>query len=123
MYEIRKSAQVSLALATSGACGWRLFDVVKSLSIGNETALLAFPLTVIFPTLLISILLMMPPAKSREGLFMRFGTLLQLVFILCLTKFALYLVLGFPFVFLAVELFETRLPKPLKTSLSKLVLS
>lgn len=101
----------------------RAVDVVSSLARGEEHALLAYPLTVIFPTVLIAILLLMPPVESREGLLMRVGTIVQLLLIIALPTFALYLTLGFPVVFLVVELFETRLPHALRDRLSRLVVA
>lgn len=97
--------------------------MVASVSAGDANLLLAFPLTVIFPVILVVALLNMKPTKTREGLLMRFGTLIHLLLIIGLPQFALLLVLGFPFVFLSVELFETRLPKRLSNPLSKLVLA
>ncbi len=123
MHEIRKSTKIVIVFATIAAFIWRGYDAIVSLSNGAESPVLAFPLTVIFPTLLIAILLLMKPTRTREGLLMRFGTAVQLILILCIPHFALYLALGFPFVFLMVELFETRLPQSIRAPLSKLVLS
>ena len=123
MYNIRKTTKVCITAFTAIALILRGLDVASPLSNGNESPLLAFPLTVIFPVILISILLLMRPTKTREGLLMRFGTLVQLLLILYLPSFALYLALGFPFVFLSVELFENHFPASLRKPLSKLVLS
>lgn len=100
---------------------WRGLDVAQSLANGDEHELLAYPLTVIFPAVLIAILLVMPPTESREGLLMRVGTIVQLLLIVALPAFALYLALGLPVVFLVVELFETRLPHALRDRLARLV--
>ena len=122
MFEIRRTTKIGLCLAALVVFFWRSMTAIISLNEGNEAALLAFPLTVIFPMILIAILLLMPPTQTREGLLMRFGTLIHLLLILSLPQFALFLALGFPFVFLVVELFETRIPKAVTTPLSKLVL-
>jgi len=123
MYEIRKTTKYCLTAVAVLALTWRAFEAAADLSRGNETPLLAFPFTVIFPVILISLLLLTRPTKTREGLLMRFGTVVQLLLIICLPDFALYLALGFPFVFLSVELFENHVPKSLSKPLSKLVLS
>ena len=101
----------------------RSLDVVFSLIAGDETRLLSFPLTVIFPALLIVMLATMPPAASREGALMRLGTMIQLVAIIALPDFALYLALGLPVVFLMVELFETKLPHSLRESIARMVVT
>ena len=41
---------------------------------------------------------------------MQIGTMIQLLLIIALPGFALYLALGIPVVFLVIELFETRAP-------------
>lgn len=122
MYKIRGHTKTVLTIITIAIFLWRGIDMVSSTYAGEETALLAFPFTVIFPTMLIVIFLTMKPTKTREGLLMRFGSLIHLLLIISLPSFALYLALGFPFVFLCVELFETRVPKQMANSLSKLVI-
>lgn len=123
MFTIRRYMKVLLAIVLTTLFALRSFFVLEGLAIGDERNLLAFPLSVILPTLLISIMLLMPGAKTREGLLMRFGTIVQLLLIVGLPSFALYLALGFPFVFLVVELFETRFPEALRDQVSKLVLA
>jgi len=86
---------------------------------GNERPLLALPLTVLFPAILVVILAAMPPAKSREGLLMRIGTMIQLLLIITFPAASLLLALGLPVVFLVVEIFETRLPTGLRLRLTK----
>ena len=115
-------------LARSGALAlgaalfaWRAHGVLDGLRIGDEHALLAFPLAVIFPALLVAILAMLPPAETREGLLMRAGTIIQLLLIIGLPPHALHLTLGLPVVFLVVELFETRLSPALRDRLAGLV--
>ena len=46
---------------------------------------------------------------------MQVGTMIQLLLIIALPGFALYLALGFPVVFLVIELFETRSPVTFRT--------
>jgi len=122
MFEIREIARLGLAFAALVVFLWRGVNAAISLNAGDETALLAFPLTVIFPLVLTVILLLMKPTKTREGLLMRVGTLIHLLLIVSLPKFSLILALGLPFVFLTVEIYETWLPKRLTMPLSRLVI-
>ena len=123
MFKIRRTTKTILAILAASILLWRGVTAVTSAYTGDETLLLAFPLTVIFPVMLIVILLSMEPTRTREGLLMRLGTIIHLLLIISLPSFALFLALGFPFVFLCVELFETRLPKQVTDPLSKLLLS
>jgi len=122
MFVIRPMTIIALSIALASAFIYRLHDVIIQLPQGNETPLLIFPFTVIFPSLLILIMLKMKPTSSREGLLMRFGMIVHILLIIFFYPWALYLALGFPFVFLAVEIFETRLPKSISKPLSRLVL-
>ena len=123
MFKIGDNTKIVLGIIAVVVCLLRGITMVSSLYAGKEAELLAFPFTVIFPAILIVLLLQMGPAKTREGLLMRIGTLIQLLLIISFPGFALYLALGFPFVFLTVEFFETRLPERLTAPLTKLVLS
>lgn len=58
---------------------------------------------------------------TKEGLLMRFGTMTQLLLIISIPKFSLYLALGFPVVFLVVELFVTRVPKTITTPIERVI--
>ena len=98
-----------LSLFAFSAVGLRAFDAVLSLS-GDKTAFLAFPLTVLIPALVFLFLATRTDMSSAEGVLMQIGTLIQLLLIIALPGFALYLALGFPVVFLVIELFETRSP-------------
>lgn len=97
----------------------RIVIAIVEVSGGNERPLLAFPLAVLFPAILLVMLAVMPPAKSREGLLMRIGTMIQLLLIITFPAVSLYLALGLPVVFLVVELFETRMPAGLRLRLTK----
>jgi hypothetical protein len=61
----------------------------------------------------------MPPAKSREGILMRLGAIMQLMAIIALPSLALRLALGLPVVFLVVELYATRIPVSLRNRFSR----
>ncbi|SFK29814.1 hypothetical protein [Methylorubrum salsuginis] len=112
---------VGVALAT--AVLLRSVDLVRALSASDEGPLLAYPLSVIFPALLVVALMRMPPAVSREGILMRLGTMIQCVLIVALPPLALHLALGLPVVFLVVELFETRCPPALRDALARRVVA
>ncbi len=122
-YQIRPLAGILAACACILISLGRAIEVAVQLAHGAEDALLSYPLTVIFPAVLIAILLKFSPAESREGLLMRIGTIIQLLLILALPRFALHLALGLPVVFLVVELFETRLPAELRNKLAGLVVA
>ena len=83
---------------------------------------LAFPLTVMLPILAFGFLAVQRRMKSAEGALMQLGALLHLLLIMAFPGFALYLALGFPVVFLVVELSETRCPPLLQTPVKQLVL-
>jgi hypothetical protein len=122
-YQIRLSARIGAACLCLGLCTWRASGVVHGLQGGDEQPLLAFPLAVILPAVLVAILVMLPPTETREGLLMRIGTIAQLLLIIALPSLALYLALGLPVVFLVAELIETWLPPALRDRLAGLVLT
>ncbi|MEO1317474.1 MAG: hypothetical protein AAFW01_12950 [Pseudomonadota bacterium] len=123
MFELRSRARLTITFAICAASIARALDVVSDLRIGDEATLLAYPLTVIFPSTLAVLVLVMGPARSREAVLMRVGVALQLLLLVALPAFALYLALGMPVVFLVVELFETRLPPPLRDRIAALVVA
>ncbi len=100
------------------AC-WRLWQVSVALQHEDETPMLAFPFTVILPFVLIMALGCQRPTSSREGILMRTGAIIHLLLIIAFPGFALYLALGFPFVALTVELFETRAPVQLRDGVAR----
>ncbi|MCW2389597.1 hypothetical protein M2333_002643 [Sphingobium sp. B11D3B] len=99
---------------------WRVLAAYDHVRRGDPDLLLAFPLAVIFPALLVLLLSLMPAARSREGVLMRIGTMVQLCLIVMLPPVALYLALGLPVVFLVVELFETRVPAAIRDPLVRM---
>jgi hypothetical protein len=123
MFTLRPAAVFCIAILTTLLSLLRLWDVILQVGQGNPAPLLTFPLGVIFPIVLIAILLLLSPAATHEGALMRAGTMIQLLLIIGLPVYALYLALGMPVVFLAVELFETRLPAGIRKPLTRLVLA
>lgn len=95
---------------------WRAYLAITDLINSDQTAFLAFPLSVVLPAMIFSFLATRRGMASQEGALMQLGAMMQILLILALPSFALYLALGFPVVFLMVELFETRLPNSLKTA-------
>lgn len=87
---------------------------IRKLHDGDVSAILAFPLTVILPMFAFIYVGRLNNMVSEEGALMQLGVMIQLLLILSFPSFALYLVLGFPVVFLVVELFETKAPKWLR---------
>lgn len=96
---------------------FRGYLAVTDLSVGDQTRFLAFPLSVILPCLAFSFLATRRNIASQEGTLMQLGAMVQILLIIAFPRFALYLALGFPVVFLFVELFETRMPTLLKTAI------
>lgn len=111
-----------LYLFAFSAVGHRAFDAALSLS-GDKTEFLAFPLTVLIPALAFLFLATRKGMLSAEGVLMQIGTMIQLLLIIALPGFALYLALGFPVVFLVIELFETRAPATYRTWIKSRVIA
>lgn len=101
----------------------RAIAAVVDLLRGDVTAFLAFPLTVILPAVAFVYIGLLKDLVSEEGVLMQIGVMIQLILILALPSFALYLALGFPVVFLVVELFETKAPPRLRQSIKKRLLA
>ncbi len=102
---------------------WRGYLAIADFIDGDQTSFLAFPLSVVLPVMVFSFLATRRTISSQEGALMQFGAMVQILLIIALPRFALYLALGFPVVFLAVELFETRLPNSLRTTIkSRLII-
>ncbi|HTR87725.1 MAG TPA: hypothetical protein VMI56_24810 [Reyranella sp.] len=121
--DIRPTIRIALLAVLATASLARAVGMIAALRAGNEEPLLAFPMTVVFPAVLVILLAVMPPARSREGVLMRVGTMIQLLLIVMLPAFGLYLALGLPVVFLCVELFETRLPAAVRAPIVKLLVA
>jgi hypothetical protein len=119
LFRIRSGARLGLLAILFAVILGRVAIMIAELQIDNERPLLALPLTALFPAVLVVMLAVMPPAKSREGVLMRIGTMIQLLLIITFPTISLYLALGLPVVFLAVELFETRMPPGIRLPLTR----
>ncbi len=102
-----------MSIGTMVALGSRATEAILSLW-SDKTAFLAFPLTALIPGLAFLFLATLRGLSSQEGVLMQLGTMVQLFLIIAFPSFALYLALGFPVVFLVVELFESRCPERLR---------
>lgn len=96
---------------------FRGYFAVADLIAGDQTQFLAFPLTVILPSVAYLFLASRRDMTSQGGALMQLGAMFQILLIIALPSFALYLALGFPVVFLLVELFETKMPLHIKTAI------
>ena len=121
-FSIRPWVVWLLSTSAFAACGYRAIEAISSLWSDN-TAFLAFPLTVMIPGLAFLFLATLHDMSSQEGVLMQLGTMVQLLLIMALPGIALYLALGFPVVFLVVELFETRFPAKYRAWIKKQVIT
>lgn len=110
-------------LAAALITTFRAVVAISDLIQGEVTAFLAFPLTVILPAAAFIFIARQRDMASQEGALMQLGVMIQLLLILALPGVALYLALGFPVVFLVVELFETRFPVAIRDAIKKQVLA
>ena len=117
-HDLKRTTKAGIAAALATVVLVRFVELVHALRLSHEGPLLAFPLSVIFPALLVIAMAFAPPAVSREGALMRLGTMIQCILIIALPGWALHLALGLPVVFLLVELFETRCPPWLRSAVA-----
>ena len=123
MYRLRPPVLHVLGLVVVALVCLHAIQAVVDLGRGDETAFLTFPLAVLTPALAFGFLVRRRGMVSQEGVLMQLGAMLQLVLIIALPAFAVYLTLGFPVVFLVVELFETRLPAALRDPIKRKLLA
>ncbi len=109
-FDLSRKARWLLLTAALLAAIARFVLAVSAARAGDWSPITAFGFSVVFPLALLIALLLMGPARSGDGVLMRLGVCIQLLLIISLPPFALYLALGIPVVFLVVEQFETRLP-------------
>ena len=122
MHSIRKETIACLVVLAGCLFAWRAFLAVRDMIDGDASRFLAFPLTVILPSLAFGFLATRPSMASSEGALMQLGAMIQLLLIVALPGFALHLALGFPVVFLVVEMFETRFPAQVRVPLKRVFL-
>lgn len=122
-YGLRRATKAGIGAALATAVLVRCVELVQALRLSHEGPLLAFPLSVMLPALLVLAMAVASPAVSREGALMRLGAMIQCVLIIALPRLALHLALGLPVVFLLVELFETRCPPSLRSAITRRILT
>ncbi len=123
MFTFRITVRHAVFTMTILAMVYRIVTMVLALRSGDPSLLLAFPFGAVLPAVTLIVLTVMPPTRTREGLLMRVGAMIQLLLIIMLPTIALYLALGFPVVFLVVEIFETRIPPRIREPLAHLVIA
>ena len=123
MFAIRKPVLWGLVALAAALVVWRGIGAVADLVAGDETGFLAFPLAILTPALAFAFLATRRTMQSAEGVLMQLGAMIHLLLILAFPGFALYLALGFPVVFLVVELFETRAPAILRHPIKRMVIA
>lgn len=121
-YALRKEILIALFVALSSVCLVRLFFAISSWMDGRNELLEAYSFCVIFPAVLIFALSFLGKTKTKEGLFMRFGTMLQLFLVISIPVFSLYLALGLPVVFLVVELFVQKTPRVIYLPIERMII-
>lgn len=110
MHRMKLSVVLGMAFVAAFLLLFRGYSAVADLMEGDQTGFLAFPLTVILPAMVFVFLAVRRDMASQEGVLMQLGAMIQILLIIALPGFALHLALGFPVVFLLVELFETKMP-------------
>ena len=113
-YGPRRAVRRVVLAAFLASAAWRFLEAVAAVRHGDSGPLERIGLQSVLPAVLAPLLMAMPPGRSAEGVLMRIGTCVQLLVIVLLPRFAMPVALGFPVVFLVVELFETRAPRELR---------
>ena len=105
----------TLLFLLSSIALYRLIYALVDLQQGSADALGIFPFSVIFPSAFILFLLLFAPkTRSVEGVYMLFGSVILFLLIILIKSFALHLLLGWPVVFLLVELYATKAPNTIQ---------
>lgn len=120
-YSLSSKVLIIFFVVTALAVSVRLFFALDNWFQGTSSEIEAYSFAVVFPAVLILALSSMGKAKTKEGLLMRFGTMIQLLLIISLPQFSLYLALGLPVVFLVVEMFVTKVPEVIKTPIERII--
>lgn len=121
-YKLRLKMRIIVFSIAFLAASIRLFIALQDWRIGQYTEIQSYVFCVIFPATLLVLLDIMGETKTREGALMRFGSMLQLLLILCIPPFSLHLALGFPVIFFAVEVFSTKLPKVITQPIERAII-
>ena len=114
-FDVRRVVKQMVLTAMAAATVWRVLGATNSIGQGDLEPLGRIGLQALVPTVLGALIMVMPPGRSAEGVLMRVAACVQLLVIVLLPRFALPVALGFPIVFLVVEVFETQAPRTLRT--------
>lgn len=120
-FHLRRPLPAVLGICLGGLVAGRLFKSICALTAGKPDDFLAFPMTVILPGAALTYLIRMPGTQTSEGILMRFAGMVLILMIIALPPASLYLALGFPVAFLVVEVFETRTPAAVRSTLKRWV--
>ena len=120
-FHLRRPLPAVLGICLGGLVLGRLFKSICTLAEGKPDDFLAFPMTVILPGAALTYLIRMPGTQTSEGILMRFAAIVLILMIIALPTASLYLALGFPVAFLVVEMFETRAPAAIRSTVKRLV--
>jgi hypothetical protein len=123
MYKLKSSVVQFMIFIAASLVSFRGYLAIADIASGDASEALAFPLTVILPGLGFAFLTLRRDMSSQEGVLMQLGAMIQILLILALPRFGLHLALGFPIVFLIVELFETRFPVMIKVPILRRLLT
>lgn len=121
-YALRTQVRTTILGIALLAAIVRLLAAIHAWQIGNYAEIQSYVFCVIFPLALLALLAFMGATQTIEGMLMRFGSMLQLLLILCIPPYSLHLALGFPVVFLVVEIFSTHLPKEISQPIERTII-
>lgn len=122
-YKIRPQIKLVVIGLLSIVMAARFVSAIKSFNSGQFAEIQSYAFCVILPAVLLILLLWLDEARTKEGLLMRVGSIIQLFLIISLPPVSLYLALGFPVVFLVVEIFSTRVPKIITAPIEKVIIA
>jgi hypothetical protein len=121
-YSLQPKLLITLLSLTLVVDAVRLYSAINLWMDDINSGVESYSFAVIFPSILIFILASMKQSATKEGLLMRLGCMLQLLLIISIPPLSLYLALGFPVVFLMVELFETKLSSIISNPIKRVLI-
>ena len=116
MHQMKPSILLIVVLIAICLFVFRSYLAVAELFQRDQTRFLAFPLTVILPGAVFVYLASRRKMASQEGVLMQLGAMIQILLIVAVPSWALHLALGFPVVFLVIELFETKMSASIRAA-------
>jgi len=114
-YKIKKNAFWFLIALLGCVVFYRFIEASIEFANGNQALMVSYAFTVILPaSFALFLFFYTPPTKSIEGVYMKIGTVVQMMLIISFKEYSLHLFLGLPVVFLFIEIFVTKFPKRLQ---------